>query len=91
MRRFSFGGMMPDLLCDRTEKFCSLGAKAISITTTGIGLLTLNDIAAIVGIICSIGAFWYSARQQNKRTRLIAQLASQKLDCAVCQKVQSND
>lgn len=61
------GVLMIATLITRTREAASYVA---GILTTIIGGLSLDDIAVIVGIGCTIGTFavnWYYKRQENKR------------------------
>ncbi|ELH9086311.1 phage holin family protein [Escherichia coli] len=56
-------------LITRTREGASYVAGVV---TTIIGGLSLNDIAVIVGIGCTLGTFiinWYYKRQENKRAQ----------------------
>lgn len=56
-------------LITRTREAASY---ASGVLTAIIGGLSLNDIAVIVGIGCTIGTFavnWYYKRQENKRAQ----------------------
>ena len=58
---------MIDTLITRTRGAASYVS---SVLTALIGGLSLNDIAVIVGIVCTIGTFavnWYYKHRENKR------------------------
>ena len=55
---------------DRIEKHSSVWAYIASISTTVFGSLTLQSVALIVGIVCTLGTFivnWYYKVKEHDR------------------------
>lgn len=55
---------------DRIEKHSSVSAYIASIGTTVFGGLTLQSVALVVGIVCTLGTFivnWYYKVKENDR------------------------
>lgn len=88
------GFLLERVIMPIKERFSELWTKialGVSGATTAIGALSLNEMAALIGIVCTVSVSIYSIYSKRKHLKIAQEIAKRSAMCATCDKVQSED